>query len=138
VARQSAKSINAESKGRRGNHRPKNARFLATFASFRSPESTAGWLLDALAYFQAARSHRIPAAPERSRSRRCGQMWILFADRIPEGSARRIGVFLAREAMTVRPEMDLVSYDRLFPAQDFLPKQGFRNLIALPLEDESR
>ena len=35
--------------------------------------------------------------------------------------------------MTVRVELDLVSYDRLFPAQDFMPKGSFGNLIALPL-----
>jgi transposase len=41
VARQSGKSLNAESKSRRGNHRLKNAIFLAAFASLRTPESKA-------------------------------------------------------------------------------------------------
>ena len=49
-----------------------------------------------------------------------------------------VGVFLVREAMTVRAELDLSSYDRLFPAQDFLPRQGFGNLIGLPLQGECR
>jgi hypothetical protein len=40
--------------------------------------------------------------------------------------------------MTVRAELDLSSYDRLFPAQDFLPRQGFGNLIGLPLQAECR
>jgi hypothetical protein len=40
--------------------------------------------------------------------------------------------------MTVRAEIDLASYDRLFPSQDFLPRQGFGNLIALPLEGQRR
>jgi hypothetical protein len=40
--------------------------------------------------------------------------------------------------MTVRAELDLSSYDRLFPAQDFLPRQGFGNLIGLPLQGECR
>ncbi len=39
VTRQSGKSINGESKSRRGNHRLKNAMFLAAFASLRSPDS---------------------------------------------------------------------------------------------------
>jgi transposase len=39
VTRQSGKSLNGESKSRRGNHRLKNAMFLAAFASLRSPES---------------------------------------------------------------------------------------------------
>ena len=41
VTAQSGKSINGESKSRRGNHRLKNAMFLAAFASLRSPESKA-------------------------------------------------------------------------------------------------
>jgi transposase len=41
VTRQSGKSVNGESKSRRGNHRLKNAMFLAAFASLRSPESKA-------------------------------------------------------------------------------------------------
>ena len=36
VTRQSGKSINGESKSRRGNHRLKNAMFLAAFASLRA------------------------------------------------------------------------------------------------------
>lgn len=38
-----------------------------------------------------------------------------------------------RQAMTARAELDLSSYDRFFPSQDFMPKAGFGNLIALPL-----
>ncbi len=41
VTRQSGKSLNGESKSRRGNHRLKNAMFLAAFASLRSPDSRA-------------------------------------------------------------------------------------------------
>jgi transposase len=41
VTRQSGKSINGESQSRRGNHRLKNAMFLAAFASPRDPASKA-------------------------------------------------------------------------------------------------
>jgi transposase len=41
VTRQSGKSLNGETKSRRGNHRLKNAMFLAAFASLRSPDSKA-------------------------------------------------------------------------------------------------
>jgi superfamily II DNA or RNA helicase len=34
--------------------------------------------------------------------------------------------------------MDLASYDRFFPSQDFLPRAGFGNLIALPLQKKCR
>ena len=40
--------------------------------------------------------------------------------------------------MLRRAEMDLASYDRFFPNQDFMPKGGFGNLIALPLQRNAR
>jgi superfamily II DNA or RNA helicase len=98
----------------------------------------AGWTLDALAYLDAARAAGIPAALERSRSGDGGHVWVFFSDRVLASSARRIGAYLVREAMMTRAELDLTSYDRLFPAQDFLPRQGFGNLIALPLQGECR
>jgi len=97
-----------------------------------------GWVLDALAYLDAARAEGIPAAMERSRSGDGGHVWVLFTGAVPAVSARRIGVHLLREAMTVRAELDLASYDRLFPAQDFVPKGSFGNLIALPLQGACR
>ncbi len=95
-----------------------------------------GWALDALAYLDAARATGIPCALERSRSGDGAHVWTFFTGAIPAASARRIGLHILREAMTVRAELDLASYDRLFPAQDFLPKGSFGNLIALPLQGE--
>jgi superfamily II DNA or RNA helicase len=40
--------------------------------------------------------------------------------------------------MERRPELGLASYDRLFPNQDTLPKGGFGNLIALPMQKGPR
>ena len=97
-----------------------------------------GWMLDSLAYLDAARAAGIPAVLERSRSGDGGHVWAFFSERVPASSARRIGAYILREAMTARAEIDLVSYDRLFPSQDFLPRQGFGNLIALPLQGECR
>jgi superfamily II DNA or RNA helicase len=47
-----------------------------------------------------------------------------------------MGAALLRQAMTARAELDVSSYDRFFPSQDFLPRAGFGNLIALPLHGE--
>ena len=47
-----------------------------------------------------------------------------------------MGAALLRQAMTARAELDLSSYDRFFPSQDFMPKAGFGNLIALPLHGD--
>jgi superfamily II DNA or RNA helicase/very-short-patch-repair endonuclease len=40
--------------------------------------------------------------------------------------------------MEQRPELGFGSYDRFFPNQDTLPKGGFGNLIALPLQKRAR
>jgi superfamily II DNA or RNA helicase len=42
------------------------------------------------------------------------------------------------QAMDRRPEMGFESYDRFFPSQDTMPKGGFGNLIALPLQKNPR
>jgi hypothetical protein len=46
--------------------------------------------------------------------------------------------YLITETMTRRHELSLESYDRLFPNQDTLPRGGFGNLIALPLQRAAR
>ncbi|MGH9096954.1 MAG: TOTE conflict system archaeo-eukaryotic primase domain-containing protein, partial [Acidimicrobiales bacterium] len=97
-----------------------------------------GWALDALAYVDAASSFGIPVALERSRSGDGAHTWSFFSGSVPAASARRIGVHILREAMECRAELDLSSYDRLFPTQDFMPKGSFGNLIALPLQGECR
>jgi superfamily II DNA or RNA helicase/very-short-patch-repair endonuclease len=52
--------------------------------------------------------------------------------------ARKLGAHLLTEAMERRPEVGFQSYDRFFPNQDTLPKGGFGNLIALPLQKAAR
>ena len=97
-----------------------------------------GWALDALAYLDAARAMGVPVALERSRSGDGAHVWAVFSGPVPASVARQIGAHLLREAMTIRAELDLASYDRLFPAQDFMPKGSFGNLIALPLNGDCR
>ncbi len=96
------------------------------------------WILDALAYLDTCRAVGVPAALERSRSGNGGHVWSFFTQPVEAAAARRLGARLLREAMAVRAELDLASYDRLFPAQDFVPKGSFGNLIALPLQGECR
>ena len=49
-----------------------------------------------------------------------------------------MGCYLITETMTRRHELSMKSYDRLFPNQDTMPRGGFGNLIALPLQYEPR
>lgn len=96
------------------------------------------WDLDARAYLAVAAAHGVPAYLERSRSGEGGHAWIFFSCPVAAAAARRLGMILLRETMTLRAEIDLASYDRLFPSQDFLPARGFGNLIALPLQKKCR
>ncbi|MGH9423979.1 MAG: TOTE conflict system archaeo-eukaryotic primase domain-containing protein, partial [Thermoanaerobaculia bacterium] len=49
-----------------------------------------------------------------------------------------MGCYLLTETMARRHQLSMESYDRLFPSQDTMPRGGFGNLIALPLQREAR
>ena len=76
----------------------------------------------------------IPLAVERSRSGKGAHVWFFFETRIRASLARKFGSALLTHAMGVRHELAFQSYDRLFPNQDTLQKNGLGNLIALPLQ----
>ncbi|MBP7636231.1 restriction endonuclease subunit R, partial [Candidatus Ozemobacteraceae bacterium] len=63
---------------------------------------------------------------------------MFFEQSVPAALARKLGSFLLTQTMERRPDIGLDSYDRLFPNQDTLPKGGFGNLIALPLQGAAR
>ncbi len=96
------------------------------------------WHEDVLAVMETCRLLQIPAALERSRSGNGGHVWLFFEDAIPATLARKLGSLILTETMERRPELGLDSYDRLFPNQDTLPKGGFGNLIALPMQKGPR
>jgi superfamily II DNA or RNA helicase/very-short-patch-repair endonuclease len=95
------------------------------------------WRDDVLAVMETCRRLQIPAALERSRSGNGGHVWLFF-EAVPATLARKLGSFILTETMELRPELGLASYDRLFPNQDTLPKGGFGNLIALPMQKRPR
>lgn len=97
-----------------------------------------GWALDASAFLNICKDCGVPAYLERSRSGNGGHVWIFFSAPVAATSARQLGIRLLKETMVLRAEMDLASYDRFFPSQDFLPRAGFGNLIALPLQKKCR
>jgi hypothetical protein len=97
-----------------------------------------GWREDATAFAETCRRLDLPAAIERSRSGHGGHVWLFFEEAIPAALARKLGSHILTETMERRPEVGLDSYDRFFPNQDTLPHGGFGNLIALPLQKQSR
>jgi hypothetical protein len=92
------------------------------------------WQEDSLAFIGTCQSARIPAYLERSRSGNGGHVWIFFESPVPAVLARKMGCALLTQTMEKRHHLGLDSYDRFFPNQDTLPKGGFGNLIALPLQ----
>ena len=96
------------------------------------------WMYDVSAYLETCKTYSVRAILERSRSGNGGHLWIFFSEPIPASQARRLGSFILTETMDRRPEIGLNSYDRFFPSQDTMPKGGFGNLIALPLQKKPR
>ena len=92
------------------------------------------WRDDVLAFAATCRQVGLPAAVERSRSGDGAHVWFFFLEPVPAVIARRMGCYLITETMSRRHELSMDSYDRLFPSQDTMPKGGFGNLIALPLQ----
>jgi superfamily II DNA or RNA helicase len=96
------------------------------------------WMEDVSAFLETCKSFNIPYALERSRSGNGGHVWIFFSEPVPAILARKMGSFILTETMERRPEIGLDSYDSFFPNQDTMPKGGFGNLIALPLQKSPR
>jgi len=98
----------------------------------------AEWKEDALAFAQSCHDLGVPSALEISRSGNGAHVWVFFAGRVSARDARRLGSALISRTCARTRQLKLTSYDRLFPNQDTMPKGGFGNLIALPLQKEPR
>ena len=96
------------------------------------------WKEDVTAFAETSRFVGIPVAIERSRSGNGAHAWFFFTAPVSANVARRMGCYLITETMSRRHELSMKSYDRLFPNQDTMPRGGFGNLIALPLQHEPR
>jgi len=80
---------------------------------------------------EAPASTHIWSDPDPGREATSGSSLSLQSPRSLPGS---FGCFILTQAMERRHRLPLTSYDRLFPNQDTMPKGGFGNLIALPLQ----
>ncbi len=98
----------------------------------------AAWRDDARAFMQSCEELGVPAALEISRSGKGAHAWVFFASRVAARDARRLGTAIISHTCSRTRQLKLESYDRLFPNQDTMPKGGFGNLIALPLQKRPR
>ena len=96
------------------------------------------WKADVGAFAETCRAVAVPVAVERSRSGNGAHAWFFFEAPVAASIARKMGCYLLTETMSRRHELSMTSYDRLFPNQDTMPRGGFGNLIALPLQYEPR
>ena len=98
----------------------------------------ANWMRDVSAFCETCQQFDLVPAVERSRSGKGAHVWFFFSAPVAASAARKLGCYLITETMARRDELPMSSYDRLFPNQDTMPRGGFGNLIALPLQYESR
>ena len=96
------------------------------------------WQDDSLAFLSVSDAMGVPAYLERSRSGRGGHVWVFFDSPVSAAIARDLGAAILTRAMDARCQMSFASYDRFFPNQSTMPKGGFGNLIALPLQHGPR
>lgn len=98
----------------------------------------ANWQADAQLIRSICQEEAIPVSLERSRSGNGGHLWWFFESAVPASLARQFGMAILELAMAKSPSLTFDSFDRFFPSQDMLPKDGFGNLIALPLQKDAR
>lgn len=96
------------------------------------------WGEDSRAFIQSCHELNIPAALEVSRSGKGAHVWIFFSHPVSAREARQLGAAIISYTCDRTRQLSLASYDRLFPNQDIMPKGGFGNLIALPLQKQPR
>jgi len=98
----------------------------------------ASWQSDVVEVMRSCAELGVPASIERSRSGRGAHVWVFFSSPVPATTARNLGCAMLTHALERRNQIGFDSYDRLFPSQDTMPKGGFGNLIALPLQRLAR
>jgi superfamily II DNA or RNA helicase len=92
------------------------------------------WQEDVAIFLRTCNEIGVYVALERSRSGKGGHVWMFFDRPVSASLARKFGCAILTRSMERRHQIGLDSYDRFFPSQDTMPKGGFGNLIALPLQ----
>ncbi|MCL4385379.1 MAG: DEAD/DEAH box helicase family protein, partial [Cyanobacteria bacterium] len=75
----------------------------------------------------------IPVYLEKSYSGSGAHVWVFFEDKYPAYKSRKIILEIIRKALNFSQFEKEISFDRVFPNQDYHTGKGFGNLIALPL-----
>lgn len=92
---------------------------------------------DVTAFRKTCEEFEIPVSIEISRSGNGAHAWIFFNEPVSASVARKLGSGILTRTMEMF-NLSFKSYDRFFPNQDTMPKGGFGNLVALPLQGKAR
>lgn len=95
------------------------------------------WLTDCKNYQIEMTKVGLDSYIERSRSGNGGHVWVFFKESYPCHKSRAIGLEAVRKVLQLSSFDKEASFDRLFPNQDSVGRDGFGNLIALPFQGEA-
>ncbi|MEW6408343.1 MAG: DEAD/DEAH box helicase family protein [Patescibacteria group bacterium] len=96
------------------------------------------WIQSAERLLKQSNKYNLPVQIERSRSGNGGHVWWFFDSPYPAYKSRKIFLHLIKESKNVDEFDKEDNFDRLFPNQDYHSGKGLGNLIALPLQGQSR
>ena len=96
------------------------------------------WQEEIITVVSVCKESDISCHVERSRSGDGGHIWYFFEEKMTASKARKFALAILDIGMDKDSNISFKAYDRLIPSQDFLIKEGFGNLIALPLQKGPR
>jgi len=98
----------------------------------------ASFIEDSRAIYEMCQELKLDPLIEISKSGNGIHIWLFFDALVRASDARKLGDILITKAMDIGSGIDMSSYDRLFPTQDFVASDALGNLVALPLHFTSR
>ncbi|HLB32397.1 MAG TPA: hypothetical protein VJL27_02480 [Patescibacteria group bacterium] len=96
------------------------------------------WQKDVRKFIEICKKHNLEPNVERSNSGNGCHAWFFFEYKYPAEKSRFIFQTLLERINAIDKFSPKASYDRIFPSQDSLEKNGIGNLILLPLQGKSK